>query len=330
MGNNTNSSINYIYLVYEMYIIGHLIYIYLFSIVRLKGMVFMYENNESLMDDILFKETFANKANRRQLEFLLEKVLEYPTGFLKDKLEVKYESPLDKNYVYQKGVRGDIIVRFDDTTVNIEAYTNFNQASLDKSLYYVMRIQANKLEIGDGYYELGKTIQINFVENSTLNLGDELVCNFYLTYERNSDVKIGKNIFNVKIVQIDKARKLGYTKNDLERWLKFIAAKNSQDRASIAKGDELLVELNEWVNKYVNDEETQEKLDKWDLMIARNKGKDEGYDLGKTEGYDLGKDAGKEEEKLKIAKKLLQTDMPLEKISDITGLSIEDIKQLKS
>ena len=77
------------------------------------------------------------------------------------------------------------------------------------------------------------------------------------------------------------------------------------------------MELNEWVNKYVNDEETQEKLDKWDLMIARNKGKDEGYDLGK------------EEEKLKIAKKLLQTDMPLEKISDITGLSIEDIKQLK-
>ena len=70
------------------------------------------------------------------------------------------------------------------------------------------------------------------------------------------------------------------------------------------------MELNEWVNKYVNDEETQEKLDKWDLMIARNKGKDE--------------------EKLKIAKKLLQTDMTLEKISDITGLSIEDIKQLKS
>ena len=44
-------------------------------------------------------------------------------------------------------------------------------------------------------------------------------------------------------------------------------------------------------------------------------------------GYDV---AVKEEEKLKIAKKLLQTDMTLEKISDITGLSIEDIKQLKS
>ena len=47
----------------------------------------------------------------------------------------------------EKNVRGDIIVEFDDTTVNIEAYTNFNMNSLDKSLYYVMRIQASKLEI---------------------------------------------------------------------------------------------------------------------------------------------------------------------------------------
>ena len=52
-------------------------------------------------------------------------------------------------------------------------------------------------------------------------------------------------IHNLKIVQIDKARELGYTNNELERWLKFIAAQNSSERANIAKGDELLVELNE-------------------------------------------------------------------------------------
>ena len=177
----------------------------------------MYRNNDTLMHDLIFKETFADKDNRRQLEKLLELILEYPQGYLNNKLDVHYESPLKKEHIHEKNVRGDIIVEFGNTTINIEAYTNFNQASLDKSLYYVMRIQANKLEIGDGYYELGKTIQINFVENSTLNLGDELVCNFYLTYERNSDVKIGKNIFNVKIVQIDKARKLGYTKNDQDK-----------------------------------------------------------------------------------------------------------------
>ena len=44
-------------------------------------------------------------------------------------------------------------------------------------------------------------------------------------------------IHNLKIVQIDKARELGYTNNELERWLKFIAAQNSSERANIAKGD---------------------------------------------------------------------------------------------
>ena len=44
--------------------------------------------NWSLTNDLLFKETFANKDNRKQLEFLLELLLDYPVGFLKDKLEV--------------------------------------------------------------------------------------------------------------------------------------------------------------------------------------------------------------------------------------------------
>lgn len=43
---------------------------------------------DTLMNDLLFKETFANPDNRRQLEFLLEQILEYPVGYLHNKLEV--------------------------------------------------------------------------------------------------------------------------------------------------------------------------------------------------------------------------------------------------
>ena len=232
------------------------------------------------MHDLIFKETFADKDNRRQLEKLLELVLEYPQGYLNNKLDVHYESPLKKENVHQKNVRGDIVVEFGDTTINIKAYTNFNMDSLDKSLYYVMRIQASKLDIGDGYHKLGKTIQINFVEQSRLNLGEELITNFYLTSEKNPDIKILTDKFCVKIVQIDKARELGYTNNELERWLKFIAAKSSNERADIAKGDELLVELNEWIHKYVADDKMQEELNKWDLEIAENKGYEQGVEQG--------------------------------------------------
>ena len=277
----------------------------------------MYPKTDSLMNDILFKETFADKDNRRQLEFLLELLLEYPEGYLKNRLEVKYESPLKKENAKEKSVRGDIIIHFDDMTINLEAYQVFNTNSIDKSLYYVMRIQANKLEVGNDYYKLGKTIQINFVEKTSLKLGNELVANFHIAYDKNPKIKLLENSFVIKVVQIDKARKLGYTNNVLERWLQFIAARNKEERNSIAKGDELLVELNEWIDKYVNDEETREKLNKWDIQIA------------KSTGYELGKEEGIAQRNVEIAKQMIEANIKIEDISKFTGLSMEEIENLK-
>ena len=118
--------------------------------------------------------------------------------------------------------------------------------------------------------------------------------------------------FCVKVVQIDKARELGYTNNELERWLKFIAAKSNNERSSIARGDELLVKLNEWIHKYVADDKTQEELNKWDLEIAEDK------------GYELGVEQGKKE----IAKSMLKKGYAINEIVEISGLTIETINNL--
>ena len=69
------------------------------------------------------------------------------------------------------------------------------------------------------------------------------------------------------------------------------------------------MELHEWVHKYVNDEETQEKLNKWDILIAKN------------HAIEL--------ERLEIAKKMLMKNMDINIISEITGLSVEEIEKIK-
>ena len=157
----------------------------------------------------------------------------------------------------------------------------------------------------------------HFVEKSALDLEDEIITNFYLTSERNLKVKILKEKLCVKIVQIDKARELGYTNNELERWLKFIAAKNSDERAEVAKGDELLVELNKWIQEYVADDKMQEELNKWDLEIAEGK------------GYEQGLEQGIEQNKKEIAKKLIEMNLSIEDIVKATNLSKEEIIHLK-
>ena len=76
------------------------------------------------------------------------------------------------------------------------------------------------------------------------------------------------------------------------------------------------MEFNEWINKYVNDEETKELLAKWSDYIAENKGYEEGIEEGsKQKAYE-------------IAKSMLEENISIEAIAKFTKLSIEEIEQL--
>lgn len=99
-----------------------------------------------LTDDLLFKEAFGSLENRRILEDLLESYYGLSSGYLKRKLEVEYEKLLPKANYSLKGMRGDLLVKFDDIIVNIEMYKVFNKESFLKSRSYIMRIYSSELK----------------------------------------------------------------------------------------------------------------------------------------------------------------------------------------
>ena len=78
----------------------------------------------------------------------------------------------------------------------------------------------------------------------------------------------------------------------------------------LAEGDELLMELNEWVEEYVNDERTKRIFGEWAEKLALDK--------------------GKKQEKINIAKNLLTMNFEVDKIVLITGLSVEEVEALKN
>ena len=92
-----------------------------------------------------------------------------------------------------------------------------------------------------------------------------------------------------------------------------------------SKGGGFIMELNEWIKKYVADDETQGELNKWDIEIATNKGIEQGIEQGKKEGIEQ----GRKEEKIETAKKLLAKNRSLEEIMELTELSEQEIMQLK-
>ena len=288
----------------------------------------MYPSYDTLMNDITFKESFANPHNRRQLERFLEALLSLPKGYLKDKLSVSYESLIDKANIDEKSSRTDISVEFDDILIDLEAYSYLDQESVYKSTFYVMKISASRLTRGMEY-EPFKVIQYNFVDHVHTNIGPDIINPFGLVHKNYPEIKIAPELFNINYVRIDKIRELSYNESEVIKWLRFIAARNHKEREEIAEGDEVLVDFNEWIENYVNDDVTRKVMAEWNEKILLNKQVKIAREMGLEEGIKLGKEEGARNRDLEIAKNLINMDMSVEDIAKATNLSKEEIIQLK-
>ena len=72
-----------------------------------------------------------------------------------------------------------------------------------------------------------------------------------------------------------------------------------------------------------------ERIRKSDLEFAKEDGINEGKEQGIKQGYNLGIEVGKQENTINIAKKMLDKGTPVNDISEITGLTKEEILKLK-
>ena len=66
------------------------------------------------------------------------------------------------------------------------------------------------------------------------------------------------------------------------------------------------------------------------LEYAKKKGREEGREEGLQEGLQQGHVEGQNEERILIATKMLQMKLPVQSISEATGLSAEEITKLQS
>lgn len=282
-----------------------------------------YTNLDCLTNDLLFKETYSKPHNRRALEYLLEEYFNFPDDYLKEKLAVSYESILDKNRLKDKSIRSDLVVIIDNTLfVNLEMYSVFTKNSLKKSKYYIMRIYSTRLNRGDNYNKIKKVTQINFVDNVKIKIDEEVITEHYLINKELSDD------FELDIARLDLIDKKGYNLSEkFKRHLKFLRAKSYEERKMIAKGDEILMDVNAWLEEYKSDEGLREFFDakRW----AKIEGHAEGFDEGHEEGLEQGIEEGIAKGKLEIAKKLLLETSDLAFISRTTDLPLEEVKKIK-
>ena len=265
--------------------------------------------------DLIFKNIFKDKDNMKKL---LEEALN-----LKVNEVIFIDTELSVETRYEKLKILDIIVYTDKGIINVEINNGYRPEVNTRNLIYFFKLISSSVEKSSKYSDIKEYIQLNLTWDLNKYVDYDVENKEKLCYSISEDeMHIPyTNLFKIVTYNMDYFIKKWYN-NDIEGVNKFmllLAAPDIDIMREISKGDELMeeitnkvMELNEdpEIYKNITLENDQEKLFNTAMSVSRNEGKEE----GKIEG------------KIEIAKKLFDNGMSLEEISNITELTIEDIK----
>ena len=101
---------------------------------------------------------------------------------------------------------------------------------------------------------------------------------------------------------------------------------SAQENEEVNKTVEELNKLSKDPDEVAKYEEREWSIMRYDVEMKTNR--ELGEKEGEARGLKIGKEQGRIEEKTKIIKKLYSLNIPIEKISEITEMCIEDVKKI--
>ena len=279
-------------------------------------------------NDNMFKAIFTSKKNRELLKEFIKRSLKEGSTINLDGLII-LSSEIAKTNINVKGKTLDILAETKDNILNIELNNSYYPSLHNRNAAYIFSKYSKEVKVSKSYRKMKTFIQINFTKGLSNNLPSLEI------YTLKGEKTNKKYIDNLIILEfnIDKIKDECYNG---DREFNFVAALDLEGKEldKICKGDEYMELFEKEVKRlnkdqkfteFMSAEEEAKKLTNTLIEEA----KDLGVEEGKTLGIEEGKTLGTEETTLKIAKNLLNQNVPLDDISKATGLSIAEIKALK-
>ena len=269
-----------------------------------------------ILSDALFKKIYGKiRALSSFLKAFFEHIhYEEPLGEIK----IFTEKNLDKTTRSQKDMRTDILVYTENYIIIIEAYTRLNKEGLLKAGKYASKIDGDQLQENENYVDGRKVILIIIADNvsPSLNLSDDW-CQKYNYKGEEPEYKELPLENEIYILRVDKLPEVGYYDviNDLLlKHLRLMIETSQKIRKQIAREDDDLMTIATDPTKYMHDDSI------YQYYNAEVK--------ARAIGYGDGKEDGRRDEKIEIAKSMLE-ESDVSYISKVTGLSIEEINKLQ-
>ena len=266
--------------------------------------------------DFVFKRIFGNEKHPNILISFLNAVMK-PIDPIKS-VQIR-NSDIEKEHIEDKYSRLDIkAITNNGEHINIEIQVKNEYNMIKRSLYYWSKMFENQIVEGDNYDKLSKTVCINILDFKYLKSD-----NFHNTY-RLKEIKTNEELtdtMELHFIEIPKLRKLDNSEeisDMLEAWIAFIQSPASEVVEKLEMSKKEIKEAKDELLRLSGDDKEREKYERRKESLLEQNSL-----LANAEKK------GENRKAIEIAKNLLDI-LDDETISKKTGLSLEEIKELRN
>lgn len=271
-------------------------------------------------NDKVFKNLANDIHTRRYFAKLISLVTEINYDYLVKNMKLSSNNTLEGS-VYEHFNEQDVIVTLNDMRINVEMSINNKDENIIKNQTTAFKLAGNTYKSGEGYKKTHIFYQI-CIENYDLYHNNLLVTEVNLVDVSSGNYEIVNNFYKEFHVNLNNLSDECYNDDERNKYFKLLTLNKQSDLKLLSKGDDIMEDAANKIASLSSDPNFISELERQQIQeYARN------YALEKAE--ERGKQTGINERNIEIAKNMLKKNSDVSFISECTGLSIEEINNIK-
>ena len=285
----------------------------------------------TLTNDYAFKRLLGSEENKPLLQDFLECILDLTPQQVLD-LEFMDKELTKEEFSDKTGILDVKLKLTDGTMIDIEIQASWNASFVKRTLFYWAKMYTADFKAGESYDKLHRCIAINIIADG-FRLNDAIHSE-YLLQEKTAHTTL-TDVLEVHFLDLQAAKrakeeeKAAGKRGQLINWLRFIGATDKKERAMIATTSPVLQMLNEKID-VLTLSPTERKLyeSRMKLKSDITTISETQFNAGVERGLAEGEVRGSRQKALETARILKQFGDPLQKIVQVTGLTVQEVEVL--
>ncbi len=282
------------------------------------------EKKIHFMNDAMAKSIIRSKSLRNTISNFLSGITKISSDRIAESVFMGGEIP--KRNMNEKGKNSDVIIQVaNDTYIIVEINRSYDKHIFEKNASYAYSILLSKIKPRPLFYP--KIVLVNIDAFNHFKRKEPL-----LKFESKDDETLEHGLYTSYHLILENITNTNYNIDEDVRKFGLLLKENLNIEELIEKyeGDEEYMKIIKKAKELMADDDFAMYYDIDEAHeVDKKDAYETGYDSGYGSGYDVGHDFGKREEKIAIAKNLLDLNYSIEDIMKATKLSQKEIMKLQ-